>query len=126
MEALSESLPRSRLDGSGSPLKRKLISTALIALFWFQGMSAFGWGNEGHLYINRVAAEKVPAEMPRFLRHAVGELTYLGPERFCYPPSPNFSCSPLGYSFPPFGHLGTLQHTVGSPRFIQMALHLEF
>jgi hypothetical protein len=45
---------------------------------------------------------------------------------FCYPPSPNFSCSPLGYSFPPFGHLGTLQHTVGSPRFIQMALHLEF
>jgi hypothetical protein len=80
METLSESLPRSRLDGSRPLLKRKLISTALIALFLFQGMSAFGWGNEGHLYINRVAAEKIPAEMPRFLRHAVGELTYLGPE----------------------------------------------
>jgi hypothetical protein len=45
---------------------------------------------------------------------------------FCNPPSPNFSCSPLGYSFPPFGNLGQLQHTVGSPRFVQMALHLEF
>jgi hypothetical protein len=45
---------------------------------------------------------------------------------FCYPPSPNFSCSPLGYSFPPSGNLGQLQHTIGSPRFIQMALHLEF
>ncbi len=45
---------------------------------------------------------------------------------FCNPPSPSFSCSPLGYSFPPFGNLGQLQHTVGSPRFVQMALHLEF
>ena len=46
---------------------------------------------------------------------------------FCYPPSASFSCSPpIGYSFPPAGHLGTLEHTIGSPRFIQMALHLEF
>ena len=45
---------------------------------------------------------------------------------FCNPPSPSFSCSPLGYSFPPGGHLGELQHTIGSPRFIQMALHLTF
>ena len=45
---------------------------------------------------------------------------------YCYPPSPNYSCSPLGYAFPPYGHLGTLEHTLGSPRFIQMALHLTF
>jgi hypothetical protein len=45
---------------------------------------------------------------------------------FCNPPSPSFSCSPLGYSFPPFGNLGQLQHTIGSPRFVQMALHLQF
>ena len=31
-----------------------------------------------------------------------------------------------GYQFPPSGNLGVLQHTIGSPRFIQMALHLEF
>lgn len=30
------------------------------------------------------------------------------------------------YTCPPTGSLGTLQHTIGSPRFIQMALHLTF
>jgi hypothetical protein len=45
---------------------------------------------------------------------------------YCYPPSPSYSCSPLGYAFPPAGHLGVLQHSIGSPRFIQMALHLSF
>lgn len=30
------------------------------------------------------------------------------------------------YACPPGGHLGTIQHTIGSPRFIQMALHLTF
>jgi hypothetical protein len=42
--------------------------------------SAFAWGNEGHVAINRVAAEKIPASMPRFLRRAVPEIEYLGPE----------------------------------------------
>ena len=59
---------------------RKLISSALIALFCLQCANVFGWGNEGHEYINRVAAERIPLEMPRFLRRAVAELTYLGPE----------------------------------------------
>jgi len=46
---------------------------------------------------------------------------------YCYPPSPNYDCSgPSGYSFPPKGNLGVLQHSIGSPRFIQMALHLTF
>ena len=40
----------------------------------------FAWGNEGHTYINRVAAEKIPSSMPQFLRHAVAEIAYLGPE----------------------------------------------
>jgi len=30
------------------------------------------------------------------------------------------------YQCPPSGNLGILQHTIGSPRFIQMALHLTF
>lgn len=30
------------------------------------------------------------------------------------------------YQCPPSGHLGLIQHTIGSPRFIQMALHLTF
>ena len=58
----------------------KLIRIALTTLLCLQSASVFGWGNEGHEYINRIAAERIPAEMPRFLRRAVAELTYLGPE----------------------------------------------
>ena len=61
-------------------VKRGLISCLLIALVLFQSEGAFGWGNEGHVYINRVAAQKIPANMPRFLRRAVVEIAYLGPE----------------------------------------------
>ena len=46
----------------------------------FQNHAAVAWGNEGHTYINRVAAEKISADMPQFLREAVGEIAYLGPE----------------------------------------------
>ena len=52
----------------------------LTALVLFQANAAFAWGNEGHTYINRVAVEKLPADMPRFLRKAVVEIAYLGPE----------------------------------------------
>jgi hypothetical protein len=60
--------------------RRGLISLVLIALVLVQSNAAFAWGNEGHTYINRVAAEKIPATMPRFLRRAVVEIAYLGPE----------------------------------------------
>ena len=53
---------------------------ALIAFVLMQTSAAFGWGNEGHTAINRVAAQKLPAAMPQFLRAAVGEIAYLGPE----------------------------------------------
>ena len=36
---------------------------------------------------------------------------------------PNFSGPPL---IPPSGSLGVIQHTVGSPRFLQLVLHLAF
>ena len=56
------------------------ISLLLIALVLFQSDAAFAWGNDGHTYINRVAGEKIPASMPKFLRRAVVEIAYLGPE----------------------------------------------
>jgi hypothetical protein len=38
-----------------------------------------------------------------------------------------FSCgSSPGYLIPPSGHGGNIQHTIGSPRFVQLALHLRF
>jgi hypothetical protein len=59
---------------------RGLVSLALIALVLLHSVAAFAWGNEGHVAINHVAAQKIPATMPRFLRLAVGEMGYLGPE----------------------------------------------
>jgi len=41
---------------------------------------AWPWGNEGHSAINRVAAEKLPPDVPAFLRNAAAQLAYLGPE----------------------------------------------
>ncbi len=43
---------------------------------------ALAWGFTGHTYINRVAAEHFPAELPAFVRTkpAVDEITMLGPE----------------------------------------------
>jgi hypothetical protein len=61
-------------------LGRGLVSLGLTALVLLQTVGAGAWGNEGHTAINRVAAEKIPATMPRFLRRAVVEIAYLGPE----------------------------------------------
>jgi len=60
--------------------RRGVISLGLVALVLIQNDAAVAWGNEGHTAINRVAAEKIPATMPRFLRRAVVEIAYLGPE----------------------------------------------
>ena len=59
---------------------RGLVGLGLTALVLLQSLGAGAWGNEGHTYINRVAAESIPATMPRFLRRAVVEIAYLGPE----------------------------------------------
>src|SRR5579863_2229063 len=58
----------------------KLLSLALLAFSLMEVPGASGWGNEGHTFINRVAAQKIPADMPRFLRRSVAEIAYLGPE----------------------------------------------
>ena len=61
---------------------RRLISVALIGLVFMQSDFALAWGNEGHTYVNRVAAEKIPIDMPKFFRRAaaINEIAYLGPE----------------------------------------------
>jgi hypothetical protein len=43
---------------------------------------AFAWGPDGHRIVNRLGAEKLPAEVPEFLRTqaAIDEIEYLGPE----------------------------------------------
>jgi hypothetical protein len=46
----------------------------------------------------------------------------------CVPLPPDVNIGPGDGAFlcPPKGHLGVIQHTIGSPRFVQMALHLTF
>jgi hypothetical protein len=41
---------------------------------------AGAWGDEGHRFINRVAAERLPEDMPAFFRSAGARLSFLGPE----------------------------------------------
>jgi len=62
------------------PFLRSSAAIALLTLLPVQ--ACFGWGNEGHRMINRLAAEKLPADVPAFLRSAVAidEIEYLGPE----------------------------------------------
>jgi len=38
------------------------------------------WGDEGHRWINEVAASKLPSDMPEFFRNASKRLAFLGPE----------------------------------------------
>ena len=57
-------------------------TSLVIAVFLVLSLAppASGWGEEGHRYINRVAAEHMPADMPLFFRNAGARLTFLGPE----------------------------------------------
>src|SRR5262249_8642933 len=52
----------------------------VIASILLNQSQAFGWGNDGHRYINQVAAKQIPHDMPRFFRSAVDRLTYFGPQ----------------------------------------------
>ncbi|MEW6211098.1 MAG: S1/P1 nuclease [Acidobacteriota bacterium] len=59
-----------------------------IAVLFFLLMLSFilapapiaAWGDEGHRWINRAAAEKMPDDMPAFFKQAAGRLSFLGPE----------------------------------------------
>lgn len=61
----------------------KRISRSLAALLLaLLPIGALAWGPDGHLLINRVAAEKLPEAVPAFVRspQAVDEIASLGPE----------------------------------------------
>src|SRR4051812_25703899 len=53
---------------------------AISALVILIPTIAITWGNEGHTMINRVAAQKVTADMPQFLKNSSDQLAFLGPE----------------------------------------------
>jgi len=51
-----------------------------LCLVLITGSWAGAWGEDGHRFINRVAAEHMPEDMPAFLRKAGARLSFLGPE----------------------------------------------
>jgi hypothetical protein len=57
-------------------------ASAVVAVFVLLSVapSAGAWGEEGHRYINQVAAAHLPDDMPAFFRNAGKRLTFLGPE----------------------------------------------
>jgi hypothetical protein len=59
---------------------KRVLSLTLLAVLANPRELAWSWGAEGHMYVNRVAALKIPADMPLFFRNSVAEITYLGPE----------------------------------------------
>jgi len=68
--------------GGWSGAVSRAVALATAGVLIFGQLTAFAWGSNGHMWINRVAAEKIPATMPKFLRTKSAEerIAYLGPE----------------------------------------------
>jgi hypothetical protein len=61
-------------------MRKASLALLVIAASLLLPSLATGWGDVGHTTINRVAAEKIPAEMPQFLKAAAPHIGWLGPE----------------------------------------------
>src|ERR1700742_4522769 len=63
-----------------STFARTAAASALIAMLSTQ--SAFAWGRDGHMMINKLAAQYLPLDVPYFLRNANGVdvMEWMGPE----------------------------------------------
>jgi hypothetical protein len=59
---------------------RRLAASILLVICVTPYNLMWGWGSDGHMYVNQVAARKLPSDVPAFVRGAVAELAYLGPE----------------------------------------------
>ena len=60
-----------------------IVAAGLLSAFGLSNARpAWAWGGKGHLIINHVAAQALPAALPSFLhaQNAVGEIGFLGPE----------------------------------------------
>jgi hypothetical protein len=63
-----------------STFSRIAAASSLVALLATQ--PAWGWGRDGHMMINRLAAENLPTDVPYFLRNGNGIdiMEWMGPE----------------------------------------------
>jgi hypothetical protein len=58
------------------------LTAATALLVTFVTPPAHAWGGDGHMMINRLAAQYLPADVPAFMRngHALDTMAWLGPE----------------------------------------------
>jgi hypothetical protein len=56
------------------------IALLMLVVMCLSQPYAFGWGDEGHIAINRAAVQHVPASMPAFFVAGAERIVYLGPE----------------------------------------------
>jgi hypothetical protein len=64
-------------------MKRRIVIALVllvIATPLILSSGVVAWGEEGHRWINRIAAERLPEDMPAFFRSASARLSYFGPE----------------------------------------------
>ncbi len=62
---------------------RTITKIALTIFFASSALPhAFGWGRTGHMMINKIAAQKLPSDLPAFMRSpkAIEQMEYQGPE----------------------------------------------
>ena len=62
------------------PVLRVAATALLLPVFFVQ--QSFAWGSDGHMLINRLAAQYLPSDMPAFIRSgaAIDAIEYYGPE----------------------------------------------
>jgi hypothetical protein len=65
---------------SAVPGRAASLAAATTALCLLFPAPAGSWGHKGHEIVNRLAAEAMPPETPKFFREAVERLEFLGPE----------------------------------------------
>jgi len=71
-----------KLEGEVMTKLRLFTATLSAATILLTGgvPTANAWGEEGHRWINLVAAQHLPDDMPAFFRNASARLSFLGPE----------------------------------------------
>jgi hypothetical protein len=60
--------------------KRPMAFLLFVPFLLTNTSTTLAWGDEGHRYVNRVAADRLPNDMPEFFRRAAVRLSFLGPE----------------------------------------------
>jgi hypothetical protein len=77
---LNQLLTLNPASGDLMNLRKLILFACCVSTLLLLVPPARAWGDEGHRFVNKVAAEHLPADMPGFFRNAGARLSFLGPE----------------------------------------------